>query len=83
MALGGDMDQSQLWEQTGRVVRLRFRDGEDVEARVLATDAPSHAELTYEVIRIHRSGERPNAGTSVGAVVVASTDDLAEWQAVE
>jgi hypothetical protein len=76
------MDLSQLWDQTGRVVRLRFRDGEDVEARLLATDAPAHADITYEVIRVHRSGKRLNAGTTVGTVLVASTDDLAEWQAV-
>ena len=77
------MDRSKLWDQTGRVVRLLFRDGEDVEARLLATDAPAHVDITYEIIRIHRFGKRPNSGTTVGAVVVAATDDLTEWQAVE
>ena len=77
------MDGSQLWDQIGRVVRLRFRDGQDVEARLVATDPPGHADITYEVLRIHRHGKRPNAGASVGAVVVASADDLAEWQAVD
>lgn len=71
-----------LWEQTNQLVRLRFRDGEEVDARILATDPQVHADLTYEAIRVHRVGDPPALGTTVGATVVASTDDLLDWQPV-
>ena len=76
------MDLLQLWEQRSHVVRLRFRDGEEIDARLLGTDPPVHAELTYEVVRIHAPGQPPAQGTAVGAIVVASTDDLVDWQRV-
>lgn len=77
------MDLSRLWDQRNEVVRLHFRDGEEVEARLLSTDPPSHAELTYEVLSIRRPAQPPSKGTAVGAIVVAPSADLVDWEPVE
>ena len=77
------MNLTQLWEQVGRLVRLRFRDGEDVEVRLLAVDPQLDADLTYAVVRIHAAGRPSSLDMGVGATVVASTDDLVGWQTVD
>ena len=76
------MDLVGLWEQANKIVRLSFRDGEVVDCRILATDPQVHADLTYEVIRIHQTGAPQALGTAVGAIVVASTDDILGWHPV-
>ena len=76
------MDLSKLWEQRNELVRLHFRDGEEVEARLLSTDPPSHSELTYRVLSIRRRPLPPNKGTAVGAIIVAASADLVDWEPV-
>jgi len=76
------VDLTALFDQVGRVVRLEFSNGEQIEAKLLAVDPQVHADLTYDVLRVLATGEPPAPGTATGTIVVASTDDLVSWEAV-
>jgi hypothetical protein len=50
---------------------------------LLGVDRETHRDVIYEVRRVLRAGDPPGAGTAVGTVVVASLDDLVQWEPVD
>jgi hypothetical protein len=72
-----------LVAQLGRVVELRFSDGEIVQGRLLAIDPDDQEDLTYEVLRIVQDSTRSSRGTALGATVIAELHELQGWRLVE
>ena len=73
------IDLEGLRSQANRRVQLAFKDGEVVEALLLAVDPVRDKDLTYEIERVVRVGSPPAVGTKVGATCIARLDDLANW----
>lgn len=65
--------------QVGGEVRLRFSDGEIVDARIVAVDYAEQFDCTDEVLAIIQAGTPPVVGTSVGALCLAPLNDLGSW----
>lgn len=74
------MEIVQLRQRLNQPVKLRFRDGEVVEAILLGIDPERDRDLTYEVRRIIRKGSPSVRGTEEGGTSVAKIEDLANWE---
>ena len=73
-----------LAAQIGRIVELRFEDGEVVHAKLLALDPDDHEDITYEVVRVITPGTPAARGTQVGATIVAELHELLDyWRLIE
>jgi hypothetical protein len=72
-----------LVAQLGRVVELRFSDGEIVQGRLPAIDPDDQEDVTYEVLRVVQGGARGSRGTALGATVIAELHELEGWRLVE
>jgi hypothetical protein len=48
--------QLKLKALEGRIVRLSFADGEEIEARLAAVDIEDHEDVIYSVLRVLRPG---------------------------
>ena len=72
------MNPSQLADQIDRIVRIRFKDGEELEALILAVDTDDR-DVTYDVRRVLRPARSHTVGTRIGRAMVASLDDVDDW----
>ena len=73
------MEPSQLRQYLNSIVRLDFKDGESVEAILLAADPYRDGDLTYEVRRIIRHASNPHPHIIPGATVIAEISELSDW----
>ena len=76
-------DPSALGTYLKGPVRLRFADGEVVEATLLGADVVRNRDRTYEVTQLLHPAEPAARGTGIGATVFAQLEDLVGWEALD
>ncbi|HWO88924.1 MAG TPA: hypothetical protein VNL98_07215 [Gemmatimonadales bacterium] len=73
----------QLREYLGRLVILRFTDGEVVEVELLGVDLVEHRDVEYEVRRILTPSPARGYAVQVGGTYVGKIADLGSWESAE
>jgi len=76
-------DIAGLRTRLNRGVRLRFHDGEVVEATLMGLDPERDHDLTYEVLRVIHGAAPPARGTAPGATIIARIEDLDGWEVLD
>lgn len=76
------MNRLHLASYINQMVRLRFRDGEIVDALLLGADEDRHQDLTYEVREVLTPGNPRPRGTRPGGTCIASLEELSSWEPV-
>lgn len=76
------MELDSLTRQIDRPLRLHFRDGEVVEARLLSVGLDPHDDLSYEVRRVVHPPVSGAIASRLDHVCIASARDLVSWEEV-
>jgi hypothetical protein len=73
-------DYADLRRYLNRGVRLRFTDGEVIDALLLGVDPDEHEVVTYALVRRLASGTTGAVESPPGITLIAPLADLAGWE---